>query len=392
MKFFQTIRMAITSIASNKLRSFLTMLGIIIGISSVIILIAMGEGTKEQIASQIEGLGTNLITVNITGGRNQAVTNEEIDTLSKEPGIANIAPVLTNNNVTMNNGNTTATNSSFLATTPNYEDVKNTYVQSGRFINQTDIDNRFKVAVLGVSAAQEIFGSSTDAVGKSFTINGIDFTVVGLFEQKGASTAGGSDDMVVVPLSTAQRLLKVTSLKTFYIEAQSQDSVDTAMGYIQLFLNRKFNNQQNAYRIINQSTLLNTANTTNQSTTLMLAGIAAISLVVGGIGIMNIMLVSVIERTREIGIRMAIGAKKLNILSQFLVEAIIVSGLGGIVGVLLGYLGSWGLNKYAKMAMAVSPKVAIMAFAFSATVGIVFGLYPARKAANLKPIDALRYE
>ena len=391
MKFFQTIRMAISSIASNRLRSFLTMLGIIIGISSVIILIAMGEGTKQQVASQIEGLGTNLITVSITGGRNQAVTQQELDTLSTKPGIANIAPALSQGNVNINAGSNTTTSSTFLATTPNYEDVRNLYTQRGRFINQSDIDNRFKVAVIGVTVAEDLF-KSTDVIGKSFTVNGIEFTVVGLFQQKGSSTAGGGDDMVVVPLSTAERLLKVTTVKSFYIEAESTDTVDSAMGYLQLFLNKKFNNDSKAFRILNQTSLLETANTTNQSTTLMLSGIAAISLIVGGIGIMNIMLVSVLERTREIGIRMAIGAKQSNILAQFLIEAVMVSGLGGIIGVLIGYLGSWILQSTFGMPMIVSSTVAISAFAFSATVGIVFGLYPANKASKLKPIDALRYE
>jgi len=391
MKFFQTIRMAISSIASNRLRSFLTMLGIIIGISSVIILIAMGEGTKQQVASQIQGLGTNLITVSITGGRNQAVTQQELDTLSTKPGIANIAPALSQGNVNINAGSNTTTSSTFLATTPNYEDVRNLYTQRGRFINQSDIDNRFKVAVIGVTVAEDLF-KSTDVIGKSFTVNGIEFTVVGLFQQKGSSTAGGGDDMVVVPLSTAERLLKVTTVKSFYIEAESTDTVDSAMGYLQLFLNKKFNNDSKAFRILNQTSLLETANTTNQSTTLMLSGIAAISLIVGGIGIMNIMLVSVLERTREIGIRMAIGAKQSNILAQFLIEAVMVSGLGGIIGVLIGYLGSWILQSTFGMPMIVSSTVAISAFAFSATVGIVFGLYPANKASKLKPIDALRYE
>ena len=164
------------------------------------------------------------------------------------------------------------------------------------------------------------------------------------------------------------------------------------MAYTQLFLNKKYNNATNAFRIFNQTSLLETANTTNQSNTLMLSGIAAISLLVGGIGIMNIMLVSVLERTREIGIRMAIGARRRSILSQFLVESVIVSGLGGIVGVLIGYLGSWALQSVANMPMVVSPSVAVLAFAFSATVGIVFGLYPANKASKLRPIDALRYE
>jgi len=369
------------------------MLGIIIGISSVIILIAMGEGTKEQVASQIQGLGTNLITVNITGGRNsavQAVTQPELDTLKTKPGISDIAPALSQGNVNINAGVNTTT-STFLATTPNYEGIRNITTSTGRFINQADIDNRFHVAVIGVTVAQDLF-KSTNVVGKTFTINGVDFTVVGLFTEKGTASAGGGDDLVLVPLSTAQRLLKVTTLKSFYIEATSPDTVNSAMAYTQLFLNKKYDSDTKAFRIFNQTSLLDTANTTNQSSTLMLSGIAAISLLVGGIGIMNIMLVSVLERTREIGIRMAIGAKRSSILFQFLVESVIVSGLGGIIGVLIGYLGSWALQSTAKMPMVVSPSVAALAFVFSATVGIVFGLYPANKASKLRPIDALRYE
>ena len=394
MKFFQTIRMALSSISSNKVRSFLTMLGIIIGISSVIILMAMGEGTKEQVASQIQGLGTNLITVNITGGRNsavQAVTQPELDTLKAKPGILDIAPALSQGNVNINAGTNSTTSSTFLATTANYEGIRNISTSTGRFINQSDLENRFHVAVIGVTVAQDLF-KSTNVVGKTFTINGVDFTIVGLFEQKGTASAGGGDDLVLVPLTTAQRLLKVTTIKSFYIEATSADTVNSAMAYTQLFLNKKYDSDTKAFRIFNQTSLLETANTTNQSNTLMLSGIAAISLLVGGIGIMNIMLVSVLERTREIGIRMAIGAKRSSILSQFLIESVIVSGLGGIIGVLIGYLGSWVLKSTAKMPIVVSPSVAALAFIFSATVGIVFGLYPANKASKLRPIDALRYE
>ncbi|MBZ9634800.1 ABC transporter permease [Clostridium sp. FP1] len=389
MKFTQAIKMALSSVVANKMRSFLTMLGIIIGILSVIILIGMGQGTKKQVADQIQGLGTNLITVSIIGSREITVSNEEIATLKTKPGIKEIAPII-NGNVTIKAGvkNTTTT---VEATTPNYEEIKQIGAEAGRFINQNDLDNRYKVAVVGVDVIDAVF-SNRNVVGKTMLVNGNEFTIIGVLQSKGSTSAGSNDNKIIIPITTAQRLLKNKSIKTFYVETTSADTVNDAMANLQVFMLRKSNNDSTKFRVFNQSDLLSTATASSDSMTLMLGGIAGISLLVGGIGIMNIMLVSVIERTGEIGLRKAVGARRGDILLQFLIESLVISGVGGIVGVLGSFLGAYLLGKFANMSVLISPIIIIVSFGFSAGVGVVFGLYPANKASKLRPIEALRYE
>jgi len=398
MKFTKLIKIALASVWSNKMRSFLTMLGIIIGISSVIILVGIGQGTQKQVSDQIDKLGTNLITVNITGNRTPTITEEEIKELKTKPGIKEIAPQLSQGNVNVKAGSKSDT-TTLEASTPNYAEVKKLTVSSGRFISQRDIDNRFKVLVIGTETAQNVFGS-TNVVGEKMYVNGIEFSIVGVLQSEGTSSTGTNDDKIILPLTTAERLLSTANVKSFYIEAENKEKVDTAMSYLQLFLNKKYGinssdsstNTRSYYRIMSQTSLLDTANSTNKSMTNMLAGVAAISLIVGGIGIMNIMLVSVVERTREIGIRKAIGAKRRLILLQFLIEAASISSLGGIIGVLLGYLGSYFGKSLFGTTILISNDIVLAAFLFSIFVGIVFGIYPANKASKLNPIDALRFE
>lgn len=397
MNVIQLFKMAIKSIIGNKIRSILTMLGIIIGIASVIILVAMGQGTTKEVQDSIQSMGTNLITVNIVGNRNATVTTKELDQLKTKPGIADISPTLTQNTNISANDQTATTSAQ--AVEPNFAKIRNMSVESGRFINQSDLDNRYHSAVVGTDVATELF-NTTNVVGQSISVNGVDFTIVGVLTPMGTSSAGSADDTVLLPLTTAQRLLKTTQVKTFYVQASNSDTVDTAMSYLQIFLDKKYNlpissstTATNKYfRVMSETSLLQTATSTQQSMTNMLSGVAAISLIVGGIGIMNIMLVSVMERTREIGIRKALGAKRKAILLQFLIEAVFISGIGGIIGVLIGIGGGQFLKTYNHTAIQLSGTVILAAFAFSVTVGVVFGLYPANKASKLNPIDALSYE
>lgn len=396
MRFTKLIISALASVWSNKMRSFLTMLGIIIGISSVIVLVGMGKGTQKDISDQIDKLGTNLLTVNIMGNRTPTITDQELEDLKTKPGIKEIAPTISQSNVSIKAGSKSNT-TTLEASTANYAEIRKLSVASGRFITQRDIDNRYNVLVIGSETADNIF-SSTNVVGNTMYVNGIEFTIIGVLNSEGTSSSGSSDDRIIVPLSTGERLLKSASPKTFYIEAESKAKVDTATSYLTLFLNKKYGitdsttTTRSYYRIMSQTSLLSTATSTSESMTAMLAGIAAISLLVGGIGIMNIMLVSVIERTREIGTRKAIGAKRRTILSQFLIEAASVSGLGGIIGVGVGYLGSYIGGKYFNTTILISQDIVITAFLFSVLVGVIFGMYPANKASKLNPIDALRFE
>ncbi|MDR3645614.1 MAG: ABC transporter permease, partial [Clostridia bacterium] len=359
MKFTQAIKMAVTSILSNRMRSFLTMLGIIIGISSVIILIAVGNGSKQAVTEAIEGMGTNLLTVNLTSNSAKSLTATEISTIKKISTVADVAQQITGT-ATAKVGTETYT-TSIVGTESSYEDIKDVHTALGRFITQDDIDNRYKVVDVGIEVLQNIYpdmdASEYDTlIGTKFQLNGTNFEIAGILESKGTSSSGSNDNIVIMPLSTAERFLKSTTVKTYYVSAKTSDDVTTASTALSNYLYTKYEDTS-YYRVLSQSELLSTTTSTTNSLTMMLAGIAAISLIVGGIGIMNIMLVSVIERTREIGIRKAIGAKRRDIMLQFLIEAVFLSCVGGIVGVGVGLLGYLILPRVTSLTLTLSVPV-----------------------------------
>jgi putative ABC transport system permease protein len=395
MKFTQAIKMAMTSILSNRMRSFLTMLGIIIGISSVIILIAIGNGSKQAVTKAIQGMGTNLLTVSVTGSGASSLTDADITQIKKISTVQDIAPETTGSATAKSGVNSYTT--SVEASTPGYENIRDVHAAIGRFIDQDDVDNRYKVVDVGVEVIQNVYpdlavSKYNTLIGTKILLNGTQFEIIGILESQGTSTAGSNDNRVIMPLSTGERFLQNTSVKTYYVEAKTSDDVTAASNELNMFLLEKYDNNSSDFRVLSQSQLLATSTTTTNNLTMMLAGIAAISLIVGGIGIMNIMLVSVIERTREIGIRKAIGAKRRDIMLQFLIEAVVVSCVGGLVGVGVGLLGCLILPHLVSLTIALDPLVVLMAFLFSFCVGVIFGLYPAGKASKLKPIDALSYE
>ena len=388
MGIFQSIKMALRSIKSNKLRSVLTMLGIIIGVSSVIVLVAMAQGSTTNVTSQINQLGTNLITVN-TFGTDLALTDDKIAKLGKLNGVKDIAPVISGR-VNVKKDRTTS-QVSLTGTTASYETVRNANVSEGRFINDLDIEYRQKIAVLGATTAETFFGTE-NPVGQYIQIEGTSYKVVGVLASKGTSLGQSGDDVVVVPLSTGERLVKSTSINQVYIQGKSEQQVDYVMTEVEMEMATLFPNKSDSYTVNNEKDLMDTMSSVSNTMTMMLGGIASISLLVGGIGIMNIMLVSVSERTKEIGIRKAIGAKRRDVLLQFLIEAAVLSSLGGIIGILLGLGIGKILSSALSMTVSFSSSVVLMSFLFSVVVGVVFGVFPANKASKLNPIQALRYE
>lgn len=386
----QSIRMALKAIRGNKLRSFLTMLGVVIGVVAVTVLISIAQGTTSQVTSSIEQLGTNLLTVNIRSYRYNPITMESLNTLAEDAAISVIAPVITET-TTAKAGSITYEDGAIEATIPGYDTIRNLSVQYGRFLKQPDLDNRSYVAVIGSEVADELFGTR-NVVNETISLDGINFSVVGVLEEKGSTTSGSSDSRIIIPFTLGERMLQQPGIRTFYASASSPDTVEAAQAVLTGYLNNAFDGDEDAYTVFNQTDMLSTIEDTTQTLTLMLGGIAGISLLVGGIGIMNIMLVSVSERTREIGIRKAIGAQRGNILMQFLIEALVISGIGGLIGLGIAAAITGVLEGVLSMALTMSVSVAELAIGFSLIIGVAFGLYPANKASKLRPIEALRYE
>ncbi len=389
MNLSQAFKMAIKSITSSKLRTFLTMLGIIIGVCAVIVLVSVVQGSTGSITDSIESLGANSINVMFTGrNMTKSVSYEEMQEFMEENSeyISYIVPNMSRNNVAVKyqSSNLYAT---VTGSTDDYLTVNNRDVESGRFINDIDNERRRKVAVIGSYNAQELFGFE-NPVDKQIKINNEIYTVVGVLEAISDSEEGSNDDMIIIPYTSGRTLFGTNKIRSYVVWASSSDNVEEAAKRTKNFLYSKFRDEDE-YSVISIASMMDAIGDITGMMALLTAGIAGISLVVGGIGIMNIMLVSVTERTREIGIRKAIGAKRSSIMAQFLIEAAVVSCLGGVIGIILATIGSVILGN--AMAINAFPSIGVMfgAFIFSAAIGVFFGWAPANKASKLNPIDAL---
>ncbi|MBC1807781.1 ABC transporter permease [Listeria cossartiae subsp. cayugensis] len=403
MSVLQSMKMAWKQLKASKLRSFLTMLGIIIGVASVILLVSLGNGVTKEVDDQMGDLGSNLITVvNSSVNPNDKYTYDEVMKYQNIDGVKSVSPELSGQvNATFDYK---SSSNKVIGTNDQYKAARSLEMKEGRFLLPIDTEYGQKVAVIGSTVASDLFGFG-DPIGETVRLNGMPYKVVGVLKEKGASMMGSSDDQIFIPISSAQRLLKDTNVRTIYVETKSAEDVDFVVNTLESRLAIKFGDEKEqeekaassaqmgpSYQVINQQEILNAFNTISTTLTTALGAIAAISLVVGGIGIMNIMLVSVSERTREIGIRKALGAKKRAILLQFLIESIVISVCGGVIGILIGVSGALIFGSVAGISSGITAGTIIFSFVFSLCIGVIFGIAPANKASKLRPIDALRSE
>jgi putative ABC transport system permease protein len=387
--FIESLRMAWLSILGNKLRSLLTALGVIIGVAAVIALVSVGQGAQKSTEAQITALGTNLITVRPQGNGNRIVESDLAIIQQRFQGIEAVLPSVAGTQYVKAEGSDSL-QVAIEGTGAAYPQVRERGVAAGAFFTQEDVDLRNRVAVIGTTTAQNLFGN-VNPLGRQFRLLGQNFTVVGIAEPKGTGVGGqDQDDMILVPYTTVARLQGINRIPSLTVKARSAEESKVLTQELTDYFVAKFRNDENAVRVQSQDQLLQTVGTITQTFTMLLAAIASISLAVGGIGIMNIMLVSVSERTREIGIRKAIGAKSRDVLLQFLIEALILSGAGGIVGILIGGSGALALSRALSFPPAITPSAVLLSFGFSVAIGIIFGFYPAYRAASLDPIEALR--
>ena len=390
-KLNQSVKMAIKSILGNKGRSALTMLGVIIGVASVILLTGIGGGASADIEESLASMGTKLITVSFSRGfSSRSVDIEDMAEFAEENPklISNMSPYISG--MVQTKKGTANSTSSLDAFDTSYQEIKDITIVSGRFFSDSDIERRSKVAIVGTYIVQEMF-AGLDPVGETIKLNGQPFTVIGVYEESGDSTESSADNKVSIPYTTAMRFLKNSKISTYYLLAENEDVVEQAVTATKNFIMKKFGSDD-GYTVSSVAEILDTLDEMMGTLTMMLAGIAAISLVVGGIGIMNIMTVTVSERTREIGIRKAIGARTTDILLQFLIESIFLSAIGGIIGIGVGTGLGQVICKLIDMSFVTQSDMVIMSFGFSIFIGVFFGIAPARKAAKLHPIEALRSE
>ena len=398
MTFAKLITLSMQSIMRNKMRSFLTSLGIIIGVGSVIVMVAVGSGSQAEIKRQIAAMGTNLLMVMPPRGLREVNRLSLADVTKLRNEASYLAAISGEVRIS---GMTVIGGSSYWSTTiygvePDYLTIKDWTVAEGEIFTEKDLTNRSKVAVLGATVASKLFGDESP-IGKNIRIATTPFTVIGVLTKKGASATGSDqDDVVLVPLHTAvNRLSRDGKLSFIEMSVIREDLMSQAQIEVTAILREAHKLAEGVsddFTVMNQEQIIKTASQTSQTLTMLLAAIAGVSLIVGGIGIMNIMLVSVTERTREIGIRMAVGARRRDILLQFLSESIILSLMGGFIGITLAIFVSFLLRTLLKMPTLIHPEIVFLSAGFAAAVGIFFGWYPAQKAANLYPIDALRYE
>ena len=403
--FWESVRIALHALYANKLRSILTMLGIIIGVGAVITMVSVGMGVRQRVTDSIASLGSNMLIIrpgaSVSGGLRGAAgsrtTLKYDDALAIKKKIKDVQYVspMVNGSYQVVRGNQNW-NTTVQGVVPEYLMIRDLKISHGSFITEKDLAARNRVAIIGTTVSANLFGDE-NPVGKTIRVNNQPFRVIGILESKGQSSVGqDQDDVVIIPLTTAMdRLLAITHVQMINVQVTSQEKMEEVQANIETLLRQRhhlFGTKENDFQVQNLTSLMNTLNETTTMLTMFLGSIAAISLLVGGIGIMNIMMVSVTERTREIGIRKALGATFRNIMTQFLIESIVIGVIGGLIGIAFGIGVAAAIAKLGDFQTLVTISPILLSFSFSVGIGLFFGIYPARKAARLDPIEALRYE
>lgn len=404
MKIFEILEESTTTLTTNKIRTGLAMLGVIIGIGSVIALMSLGQASQTSVTDRIQSLGTNLLTIrpgsdssggvrSATGSR-ETLTIEDAEAIEEIPTIAAVSPLISANSQLVAGRNNS--NNQVYGVLADYTEVNNLEISSGSFISQSQNSRLSRVAVLGPDVVESLFGTNPNPIGEKIRIDGQTFTVIGVAESKGGTGMSNTDEIVYVPLDVASKILYgqdyLSSLSVSATDETVMDQAEEAVNDLLLTRHKISNTNEADFSIMSQEDLLGTISEVTGTFTALLAGIASISLLVGGIGIMNIMLVTVTERTREIGLRKALGAKKKVIITQFLTEAILITFIGGLIGIIIGILTSLIISQFINLPFIIDINSIVLAFGVSGLIGVVFGWYPAKKASDLQPIEALRYE